>query len=60
MTLIAFKLMSAIEQHKHLSVTGYVGNNQIFEETVELAAYLFMLSAQQRVVSEYYGRVWKD
>ncbi|MBB4273973.1 hypothetical protein [Rhizobium mongolense] len=42
-------LMTAAEHHMGMSLDAIVGDGQIFEEAVELAASLFLLSAQQRV-----------
>lgn len=49
MTAISFLLMTAAEGHMHMSLDAYVGVAQIVEETVELAGYLFLLTAQQRI-----------
>lgn len=46
---IAMLLMTAAENNMGLSLQSYIGFGQIFEETVELASYLFLLAAQQRV-----------
>lgn len=48
-TGIALLLMTAAENNMGLSLQNYLGYGQIFEETVELAAYLFLLAAQQRI-----------
>ncbi|MBB4228485.1 hypothetical protein [Rhizobium mongolense] len=42
-------LTTAAEHHMGMSLDAIVGDGQIFEEAVELAASLFLLSAQQRV-----------
>jgi hypothetical protein len=42
-------LMTAAERHMGMSLDRYVGIPEVFEETVELAGYLFLLTAQQRI-----------
>lgn len=49
MTTVSFLLMTAAERHMHMSLDAYVGIAQIIEETVELAGYVFLLTAQQRI-----------
>ena len=49
LVVVAALLMTAAENHMGMSLDGYVGHAQIFEEMVELAAYLLLLAAQQRV-----------
>ncbi|TCU23135.1 hypothetical protein EV130_108280 [Rhizobium azibense] len=49
MTVVSVILMTAAEHHMGMSLDAVVGNGQIFEEAVELAASLFLLTAQQRV-----------
>jgi len=49
MTAISFLAMTAAERHMHMSLDPYVGIAQVVEETVELAGYMFLLTAQQRV-----------
>jgi hypothetical protein len=51
MAVLAVLLMTAAENHMGMSLKGYLGDGQIFEETIELAAYLFLFSAQIRVHS---------
>lgn len=46
---IAVLLMTAAESHMGLSLQGYLGYGQIFEEMIELAAYLFLIAAQHRI-----------
>ncbi|MGF9566886.1 hypothetical protein AAIH70_25595 [Neorhizobium sp. BT27B] len=49
MTGVALLLTTAAENNMGLTLQNYLGFSQIFEETVELAAYLFLLAAQQRI-----------
>lgn len=49
MTAASFLLMTAAERHMHMSLDAYVGFAQVVEETVELAGYVFLLTAQQRI-----------
>jgi len=42
-------LMTAAEHHMGMSLDAILGEGQIFEEMVELAAGIFLLTAQQRV-----------
>jgi hypothetical protein len=49
MTGVALLLMTAAENNMGLSLQNHLGYSQILEETVELAAYLFLLAAQQRI-----------
>lgn len=49
MTVISLLLMSAAEGKIGMSLGGFVAHGQIFEELSELAAYIFLLSAQQEI-----------
>jgi hypothetical protein len=49
MAAVSFTLMTAAERHMHMSLDAYVGVAQVVEETVELAGYMFLLTAQQRI-----------
>jgi hypothetical protein len=42
-------LMTATEHHMGMSLDAFLGEGQIFEEMAELAAGIFLLTAQQRV-----------
>ncbi|MEV4607312.1 hypothetical protein MRBLMR1_002318 [Neorhizobium sp. LMR1-1-1.1] len=46
---VAVLLMTAAENHMNLSLEAYLSYGQIFEETIELSAYLFLLAAQHRL-----------
>ncbi len=46
---IAVLLMTAAENHMNMSLESYLGYGQIFEETIELSAYLFLFAAQHRL-----------
>jgi len=46
---ISLILMTAAERHMGMSLDAYVGIPEVFEETVELAGYMFLLAAQQRI-----------
>ncbi len=43
-------LMTAAERHMGMSLDAFVGVPEVFEETVELAGYMFLLAAQQRIL----------
>nr|WP_247876710.1 hypothetical protein [Ochrobactrum sp. CM-21-5] len=47
--IVAMLFSTAAESHVGLSMAWWIGQNQIVEETMELAAYIFVLSAQYRV-----------
>lgn len=47
--VVAILFSTAAENHIGLSINWWPGFHQIIEETMELAAYVFLLSAQQRV-----------
>lgn len=49
MTVVSLLLMSAAEGKIGLSLDRYIAHGQIFEEISELAAYIFLLSAQQKI-----------
>jgi hypothetical protein len=49
MAAVSFTIMTAAERHMHMSLDAYVGIAQVVEETVELAGYVFLLTAQLRI-----------
>ncbi len=47
--VVAMLISTASEQHIDLSMAWWPGYGEMVEETMELAAYIFLLSAQYRV-----------
>lgn len=47
--VVAMLVSTAAENHLRLSLDSWPGHHQIVEETMELAAYIFIVAAQQKI-----------